>query len=59
MRSLEELQDEYDAACIAEDQARREDRVTSEIMQRRDAATRAFHAAEDPWSDCACFCCAV
>lgn len=58
MWTLDELQEEYDAACIAEDQARREGRVTASIMRRRDAATRRLHAAEDPWMECECFCCA-
>lgn len=58
MRSLDEIQEEYDAACIAEDQARREGRVTVGIMRRRDAATRLLHAAEDPWQECRCYFCA-
>lgn len=58
MWSLDEIQEEYDAACIAEDQARREGRVSASIMRRRDAATRRLHAAEDPWKECACVFCA-
>lgn len=57
MATFEDLQDEYEAACLEEDRAVREGRLTHAIMLRRDAAIRSLHAAEDPWMPCMCLIC--
>lgn len=57
MATLEELLAEYEAACRAEERAVNEGRLSHAVMARRDAATRALHAAEDPWMPCFCLIC--
>ena len=57
MATLEELLDEYENACRAEERALNEGHLSPAIISRRNSATRSLHAAEDPWMPCVCLIC--